>query len=434
MAGQNDDNNPSNDPPKYQYGVLNGIDLGMNYDEISSGNYGDDEAMFDYVRHSVIKTYQPDAFKGMVKFKAIVLTATGIEVGNNPAIPTTQPTLKDTLNTAKPNDPPAAPNLATQVLSNTLLPPKPIPLFQFRARIPELHASIPDPCDAIPSIGAGASPDPSAVPPDVIAAIMMHPVFFASSYNGGVNGVAGTILPQPGVGDIVEVEFEKGPSGGRIMGGTYIRLIMKNFFNGVEQVCDVGLDSLFTGESVGAGGGLGGYPPPRTGTYVFGGANIPITNGDIPSNLLGRTHEQGITILKEGIANWDKLVIAFNHKFSDRNFPGPGTATGGMRSYSTQVRLKEEKGSQAATPGTSNHGWGMAIDINTTNSFGTKGTRETGYAAAFATDEYIWLKANAPLYGWHHPTWARKGQNNPEPWHWELGTSSTDQKKYIKKD
>jgi hypothetical protein len=421
MSQQNSGSLPSANPPKYQYGVLNPIDLGMGYDEISSGNYGDDEAMFDYVRHSIIKTYQPDAFKGMAKFKAIVLTAPGLESGNNPAIPSTQPSLRDKTKTTGSNSPPS---LTEQVLSANLVPPKPIPLFQFKARIPELHASIPDPCDAIPSIGGGSMPDPTAIPPAVVAAIMMHPTFIAKSYNGGVNGTAGTILPQPGVGDIVEVEFEKGPSGGRIMNGTYVRMVQKNMFNGIEQVCEVGLSNLFTGESVGDGGSIGNYPPPRTGRYVFGGVNIPITNGDIPDNLLGQTAKEKITILQEGIAGWDRLVVAYNKKFPNRNFPGAGTKGGGMRSYKTQVWAKDNKPNLAATPGTSNHGWGMAIDISTSDSFGISGD------AAFDTEEYKWLLANAPTYGWHHPSWAKRTGSKPEPWHWEL----TNQSSYIKKD
>lgn len=39
------------------------------------------------------------------------------------------------------------------------------------------------------------------------------------------------------------------------------------------------------------------------------------------------------------------------------------TLTGGYRDYATQVRLKAQKGDLAATPGQSNHGWGLAIDI-----------------------------------------------------------------------
>jgi hypothetical protein len=57
-------------------------------------------------------------------------------------------------------------------------------------------------------------------------------------------------------------------------------------------------------------------------------------------------------------------------------------------------------------PGTSNHGWGLAID------FGGQMTR-------FGTAEFNWMNANAPNYGWGHAFWARPGGINPQPWHWE---------------
>lgn len=43
------------------------------------------------------------------------------------------------------------------------------------------------------------------------------------------------------------------------------------------------------------------------------------------------------------------------------------TLTGGYRTYATQVMLKRTKGDLAATPGQSNHGWGLAIDIGETS-------------------------------------------------------------------
>lgn len=76
-------------------------------------------------------------------------------------------------------------------------------------------------------------------------------------------------------------------------------------------------------------------------------------------------------------------------------------ATDGYRSYERQVRLKAEKGWLAARPGTSMHGWGLAIDFD---------MRRTDFA---------WLRANAATYGWVHPPWAQPGGSKPEPWHWE---------------
>ncbi len=76
------------------------------------------------------------------------------------------------------------------------------------------------------------------------------------------------------------------------------------------------------------------------------------------------------------------------------------------RDCATQIRYSKELGSRAAPapPCVSNHGWGLAADI------------EVG---AFGSSTYNWLKANAHKYGYVHPAWAEPGGSNPEQWHWE---------------
>lgn len=77
------------------------------------------------------------------------------------------------------------------------------------------------------------------------------------------------------------------------------------------------------------------------------------------------------------------------------------------RSYADQIVVKAERGGFAATPGTSNHGWGIAADLG-------------GIAYGNAMD--TWMLQNAPRYGWHRPAWATQGGSGPhEPWHWEYG-------------
>jgi LAS superfamily LD-carboxypeptidase LdcB len=84
--------------------------------------------------------------------------------------------------------------------------------------------------------------------------------------------------------------------------------------------------------------------------------------------------------------------------------------SGSYRTLDEQISTRAAKGTMAAVPGTSNHGWGLAIDLDQVN----------GYRSA----QYAWLKANAMSYGWHHPTYMDEGGRGPhEPWHWEFGTS-----------
>ncbi len=73
--------------------------------------------------------------------------------------------------------------------------------------------------------------------------------------------------------------------------------------------------------------------------------------------------------------------------------------TDSYRDYDEQVDLVRRKGlySQgglAATPGKSNHGWGMALDVDVT---------ATGLA---------WMREHAAEYGWVEAV-------PREPWHWE---------------
>lgn len=78
----------------------------------------------------------------------------------------------------------------------------------------------------------------------------------------------------------------------------------------------------------------------------------------------------------------------------------------GYRTLAEQRRLKALKGGLAATPGRSNHGWGLAVDLCRTTVSG---------------ESWTWLQDNAPTFGWVNPAWARRGGSGPyEPWHWEF--------------
>lgn len=62
-----------------------------------------------------------------------------------------------------------------------------------------------------------------------------------------------------------------------------------------------------------------------------------------------------------------------------------------------------------AYPGTSKHGWGLAIDIwNASNRL-----------LSCRSPEFAWLQVHGPAYGWNHPAWAHCSNPGREPWHWE---------------
>lgn len=76
------------------------------------------------------------------------------------------------------------------------------------------------------------------------------------------------------------------------------------------------------------------------------------------------------------------------------------------RDFAAQVRTKKAKGVFAATPGKSNHGWGLALDL-------------AGGINIEGSPAHEWMEQNAHLYGWVNPPWAHDGRAVEEPWHWE---------------
>jgi zinc D-Ala-D-Ala carboxypeptidase len=80
--------------------------------------------------------------------------------------------------------------------------------------------------------------------------------------------------------------------------------------------------------------------------------------------------------------------------------------TDGYRSYGAQAALRARKPGLAARAGTSEHGYGLAVDM-------CGGVESAGAA-------YWWLMENAGEFGFENPAWAQRGGGGPyEPWHWE---------------
>jgi D-alanyl-D-alanine carboxypeptidase len=81
--------------------------------------------------------------------------------------------------------------------------------------------------------------------------------------------------------------------------------------------------------------------------------------------------------------------------------------TDSYRSYAEQVAVKRKLPGLAARPGTSKHGFGLAVDL-------------CGGVQNFGAPAHRWMKRHAPTYGWFHPAWAEPSGGLPEPWHWEF--------------
>lgn len=104
------------------------------------------------------------------------------------------------------------------------------------------------------------------------------------------------------------------------------------------------------------------------------------------------------------------LQVPASNSFTDlenkyrQQFGSGFVVNDGWRSYENQVKAMEKHkagGPKAATPGTSNHGWGTAVDLG-----GPIGNANSA--------QHAWLRQNAAQFGWY---WV--GQRYGEPWHWE---------------
>ena len=126
------------------------------------------------------------------------------------------------------------------------------------------------------------------------------------------------------------------------------------------------------------------------------------SNGEIPdSELQTLSFSPGNKMNKKAAAAMEEMNKAYKAD-NGSNL----TINEAYRDCATQIRYRKELGKKAAPapPCRSNHGWGLAADI------------EVG---AFGSSTYNWLKANAHKYGYVHPAWAEPGGSNPEQWHWE---------------
>jgi len=178
-----------------------------------------------------------------------------------------------------------------------------------------------------------------------------------------------------------------------------------------DQVLGIGRPSLGRRAPVDAPGPTGGalrvecgntiYPPSYDGARAWGG----YPNGLIPPSAMCPLGAAGHTLRCDAAAAYRAMSAAFAGAFGT-----PICITDSYRTYAGQVRLYGQKPALAAVPGTSNHGWGLAVDL-------------CGGIERFGTQQYAWMKANAGRFGFLHPDWAEPGNGREEPWHWEYAGS-----------
>ncbi len=148
--------------------------------------------------------------------------------------------------------------------------------------------------------------------------------------------------------------------------------------------------------------GLCGAPPPspeRVATPSWGGW----ANGQIPAEALCRLGVHGHALRCDAAASYQQMSTAYAAAFG-----APLCITDSYRSLGAQVAAFYAKPALAAVPGTSNHGWALAVDL-------------CGGINVAGTPQWTWMTQNAGRFGFVQPDWAAPGGEKPEPWHWEYG-------------
>jgi peptidoglycan hydrolase-like protein with peptidoglycan-binding domain len=139
-------------------------------------------------------------------------------------------------------------------------------------------------------------------------------------------------------------------------------------------------------------------------------------NGRLPDSVLTSTFLGG-RLRKDAADSANRMSTAFALEMGE--FLMAVSPKDTYRDYATQVEAKKNVGRLAATPGTSNHGWGVAVDFaNGMNSWTSAAQK--------------WFAKNGAKYGWVTPDWASNPKNpyhKNEPWHKEYNPSLDRMKK-----
>lgn len=140
-------------------------------------------------------------------------------------------------------------------------------------------------------------------------------------------------------------------------------------------------------------------PTPGVNSPRWGGWD----NGEIPTEALCQLGVYRHALRCDAAAGYLAMGEAYRAEFGTEL-----CITDSYRSLSGQVSAFYRKPALAAVPGTSNHGWALAVDL-------------CGGVHVAGSPQWTWMTANAGRFGFVQPAWAAPGGEKPEPWHWEFG-------------
>lgn len=148
------------------------------------------------------------------------------------------------------------------------------------------------------------------------------------------------------------------------------------------------------------------------------------TNGNVPNSLLApldgenygeaelrrdaaaawnraRAEVKAKTGIVLTVRGWNRSIAEQERFFFERYKPGVYSPFGDYRTYKG-VTYGRVSGAPAAIPGTSNHGWGLAVDIDDFGAYGTSGNARSRLATPILEK-----------HGWTDD----EGSSIGEPWH-----------------
>ncbi|MDQ1661442.1 MAG: peptidoglycan DL-endopeptidase CwlO [Blastococcus sp.] len=138
----------------------------------------------------------------------------------------------------------------------------------------------------------------------------------------------------------------------------------------------------------------GSYDDPAWGGY---------RNGQIPAGSLCGLGVAHHVLRCDAAASYREMANAYATEFGT-----PMCITDSYRPLGAQEDAFSRKPELAAVPGTSNHGWALAVDL-------------CGGIGTPSSPQGRWMAANAGRFGFVNPDWAAPHGEKPEPWHWEYG-------------
>jgi hypothetical protein len=360
-----------------------------------------DYSRFDYYldaldlqTQTVRKSFKYDALEGVDEYTAYVLTS---------PIPENLSSL-GALYSSIPEA-----NESTSAVSDDSLPK-----YSFKARIIDAnspHSFLPDPCD----IALSTDLTEQRLIKDLIN---LHITVFASSFT-----------ERPKVGNYVRIRLAPGA----FVYDTKVAHLVEVLTDGSKHVM-ANLDDLKKNSSGAASKSFEGYtgttlqhPDTRQLGAIYNGEEV--LNGRFDPGLLASPRSDlyrasfTARFIPEAIESFEKLAEEYKKEFGEVIW-----LSDSYRDYGNQVRLRS--GGFGARPGSSNHGWGVAFDVNGTNVDVDKdGERGTKYDR-FNSKVYKWLdNGGSGRHGWINPPSLRETGRLPESWHWE-NTTIRDQ--YIK--